>query len=395
MSSGTPTLQRVDLANLLHCTVDPTEFAVARILPKQHVTLLGAHGCAGKSVLALALAAHVAAGRPWGGLKTDAGRVLFVELEDPGDLIRFRLHRICDEHGLPNEDVASRLVVVDGSSSDSELAIERTDPPGRRLDFTPTLDEIETAAEGCGLVVIDNASEAFAANENDRQQVRRFIRRLGHLARRHNCAVLLLAHVDKNAARSSGNGQNYSGSTSWNNTVRSRLALIEENGCLQLTQEKANLSRKIDPIDLEWSPDGVLMPLARTGNAAQERDAQDDAALLAAMVAAIKDDATLHTARKGPYSIFGDLGTYPELPSELRKNKQRFYASLTRLERSKAILKESYKDAHRHPRTRYIVRGAHPYNPGVGTHAGGVVPAPSTRSQLARGRNALGTQEVA
>jgi hypothetical protein len=59
-------------------------------------------------------------------------------------------------------------------------------------------------------------------NENDRAQARQFIGMLRGLAIRHECAVLLLSHPSV-AGIASGGGS--SGSTAWNNSVRSRLYL--------------------------------------------------------------------------------------------------------------------------------------------------------------------------
>lgn len=385
-------LVRVDLSDLANCTTDPTQYAIERILPRGHVTLLGGHGGSGKSMLALTLASHVASGRAWSGLTPDPGRAVFISLEDPGDLARYRLRRICDEYCLQHAEVAEFLAILDGSGVESALAVEIADAGVRRLIFTSTTEEIEVVAEGCRLLVIDNASDAFAANENDRHLVRSFIRRLAQIARRHDCAILLLAHIDKAAARYGSAGNSYSGSTAWHNSVRSRLALIEDEASLLLVQEKCNLGKPIEPISLDWSTRGVLVPVETTGSVAVERDAQDDADLLAAMQAAIADGATLHTARKGPYSIRGVLDSYTHLSDTLRRDKRRFWSSLDRLVRSQRIGKETYQDRHRHDRERFIVRAPHPHTPCVGTHAGDVRPAPLLRSQLERDRHAVATR---
>lgn len=384
-------LTPVDLSALADCVIDPTRHAIAPILPRGHVTLLGSHGGAGKSLLAEIFGAHVATGTPWAGLTIDRGRSVIASLEDPGNLAKFRLRRICDEYGLNHVEVADSVLILDGSNSDSVLAVEIADTGIRHLAFTAALDEIEAAAEGCRLLVIDNASDAFSGNENDRHIVRAFIRRLAHIARKHDCAVLLLAHIDKAAARYGANGNNYSGSTAWHNTVRSRLALIEDDAGLSLVHEKNNLGKKIEPIRLEWTTTGVLVPVAVSGTAVVERDEQDDAAVLAAIQAAIADGTTVHTARKGPHSALGVLDTYQELPMALRKDKARFWAAVTRLERVHKIEKETYTDPYRHRRARFIVRALLPHTPCVGTHAQGVLPASLCVQTLERGKNAVGT----
>ncbi|NDC04341.1 MAG: hypothetical protein EBZ81_15590, partial [Betaproteobacteria bacterium] len=86
-------------------------------------------------------------------------------------------------------------------------------------------------------IVIDNASDVFADNENDRTAVRGFMRALNLIAHATGAACLLLAHVDKASVRG-GAGQTtnstFSGSTAWNNSARSRWAMVRDARAHQL-----------------------------------------------------------------------------------------------------------------------------------------------------------------
>jgi hypothetical protein len=78
-----------------------------------------------------------------------------------------------------------------------------------------------------------------------------------------NCALLLLAHVDKSTSRSKlpENSEGYSGSTAWNNSVRSRLFMKrDESGNLSIEHQKSNLGRCHEPLTLNWR-DGQLPQL--------------------------------------------------------------------------------------------------------------------------------------
>lgn len=381
-------LKPVDMSALADCVIDPIRYAINKILPRGYVTLLGAHGGAGKSLQAEILSAHVATGMTYAGLHTDQGNVVFASLEDPGDINKFRMRKICDEYGLSHVEVAERVRMLDGSDSDNALAIELSSAGVKHLAFTDALDEIEAAAKGCLLLVIDNASDAFDANGSDTRLVRSFIRRLTHIARKHDCAILLLAHIDKAAARFGASGNSYIGSTAWHNTVRSRLALIEDDAGLSLVHEKSNHGKKIDPIRLEWTDHGVLVPVATTGAVAVERAEQDDAAALAAIEAAIRDGATVHAARSGNYSTLSVLKTYPDLPKELRKDKARFWAALTRLERAGRVFRETYRNEQRKERVRLLCAAPVPHTPHTGAGAGRAG-APVDRSTHWRGTGAL------
>ncbi len=115
--------------------------------------------------------------------------------------------------------------------------------------------------EGADAILIDNASDTFGGNENGRAEVKKFVRLLAQeIARKNDAGLMLLAHVDKASAKFGAKGNSYSGSTAWHNSARSRLALLDENGALELRHEKANFSACASPVTLTRNPDGVLMP---------------------------------------------------------------------------------------------------------------------------------------
>lgn len=88
---------------------------------------------------------------------------------------------------------------------------------------TPLFDELIEYLEWweAELVIIDTAADTFAGNEISRIQVRNFINRaLRVIATRLGATVILTSHPSR-AGMSDGTGM--SGSTAWNNSVRSRL----------------------------------------------------------------------------------------------------------------------------------------------------------------------------
>jgi hypothetical protein len=76
------------------------------------------------------------------------------------------------------------------------------------------------------------------------------------LAKDVDCAVLLLGHPGK------AEGSQYSGSTAWDGSVRSRLLLKadpDDSTKLRFARPKANYTDK-DDMQLQWSSNGVLQP---------------------------------------------------------------------------------------------------------------------------------------
>jgi hypothetical protein len=374
-----PTLRRVSIGDLSQIRLELPADAVAHILPAGHVTLLGGHGGTGKSILALALVAHAPSGQSWAGLAVKRGRAVFVSLEDPPHIVRYRLRRICDAYRLPLP-ADDELIILDGTNGDSALVTESIVAGVRTLVGTETLQEIRDAADGAALVVIDNASDAYDADENHRRSVRSFIRRLAEIARDTGAAILLLAHIDKAAARNGSSGNSYSGSTAWHNSARSRLALIERGPGLpgvELWHEKANLGRRIDSILLRFNDHGILVP------ADPIETPRDDAALLECLRRAIAGGDVINAARSGPTSTLAICRTLPGFPASL-KEPAAFWKTLGRLTESGAIVRESYRNENRKAKEKWTLAPVAPVRASCiagALETGGGEPAPLQSSK--------------
>lgn len=332
-------LQRVELANLLTSPTPAPPFAIHGLVPCRVPTLLGGHGGAGKSILGLVLCAHVASGEhTWAGHRVEDGHALYVSLEDAGDVVRYRLRNIVEAYGLDADKVARRLTVVDGTAGEAAMGVEVSDMGVRRLVLTAAHAEVAALADGMRLIVVDNASDSYDANENERRMVRAFVRSLGKIANDNDAGMILLAHIDKNAARNGSQGNSYSGSTAWHNSARSRLALVpDESGGVELVPEKLNFGKKADPIPLAWSDHGVLLPVSRCeGNAVND----DTEHVMAAMQAAQAAGVDVGAARTGPATAQSVLATFDELPSHLRGTKGRrpFWSAVGKLQAAGRIV---------------------------------------------------------
>lgn len=346
-------LVEVDLGDVMTASLESVRYAVAPWFPRRHAALFGGHGGIGKSSLMLAIAAHVAAGVPFAGLAVEQSRVLFVSLEDEGAIVKWRLARIIEAYRLPVERVLENLHLLDGTLDFS--ALMTVDDRSGKPEFTPAFRELAAHAEGMGLVVIDNASDAFDANENSRRDVRMFIRGLAAVARRHNAAVVLLAHIDKAAAKDGTRGNSYSGSTAWHNSARSRLALVANGEDIQLMHEKNNLGPKSRPLRIVFV-DSVPMPDAATcTDGGLTSEDFDQAEIIRALKAAAEAGITVparHTPGNG--SAMQTLEPLPEYAQSFRGNegRKRAASALVALKRARRIVEVDYKDDQRKDRKR-------------------------------------------
>ena len=203
------------------------QWLVEGLIPSGTVTLLGGDGGTGKSLVALQLAASTALARAWLGLSVTPGRALYNSAEDDRDELHRRLSDIARAENTTLADL-DNMTVRSLAGEDALLAM--ADRSGK-LHPSPLYQEIDARMrdEAPALVVLDTLADLFPGNENDRAQARQFVGMLRGLAIRHECAVVMLAHPSLSGLNS---GTGTSGSTGWNNSVRSRLYLerVKDDG---------------------------------------------------------------------------------------------------------------------------------------------------------------------
>lgn len=348
-----PALRTVQINNYMHSEVEPTKFVIQQILPKRHVTLLSGHGGIGKSVLGLVMAAHVASGNKFFGLQCEYQPTLFVSLEDEGSICIERLKKITKAYALDISSIEKNLRIIDGTGNRSVLL----DEPSRYSDgteFTTTFTELENICKQYkpALIVIDNSSNSFGANENVRKDVVCFLTGLAQLAKENNASILLLAHVDKGAAKFGGNGNTYSGSTAWNNSVRSRLALTNDEtvGKIRLIHEKANHSSLINDRLFEFGAHGVPVPCKPPSKEEKEQRLNKDKEIIIESIKRANENkinigASVRPGNGSAMNCLSDVRKYSEYFENIANGKQRASAAIKILIDEGNIQIEEYKNS--------------------------------------------------
>jgi hypothetical protein len=229
-------------------------------IARGEVNSLYGGGATGKSLLALLLGHAMAVGAPWIGLPTIKGSSLFVSCEDDADEL-WRRHADIRKglgYGIGNPFAEARW--LDRVGHNNLLAV----PDARGvMSGGPFLPELmaELDAERPTLVILDTLADVYGGNEIDRVQVNGFLKTcLGGLIQQrkeagHDLTILLLGHPSKSSL---ADGSGFSGSTAWENGVRSRLYLSRpENAGPDeriLTRAKANYAGGDDgELPLLWS----------------------------------------------------------------------------------------------------------------------------------------------
>ncbi|BDB13827.1 AAA family ATPase [Acidithiobacillus ferrooxidans] len=352
---------RVSISDIYSAPSPEPAFIWAGRIPRGHVTLLGAHGGVGKSMLALQLAVAVCLGADFLGASTERGKVLFFSGEDAGPVLRHRLGHIAAHFNASPHRLAESLTILDGSDEPAlyrEVAtfgVRTSEPTPGFNRLTEIIREVRPS-----LIIVDNASDVFEASENDRASVRGFMRQLRQLfpGGSEPPAMLLLAHIQK-AATGGRHAESYSGSTAWHNSARSRLALTadrEDPARLTLSHDKLNLGpRTAEPLRLVRSHTGLLMldEGAHDAEGAPKEPPEDS--LLKVLADFVERGERVATESSAHTNAWKLCRPEPGFPKRAYPVAGPLFSALRQMERDGLIEKESYRDAYRKDRTAWTL----------------------------------------
>jgi AAA domain len=283
---------------------------LGRSLLRGHLTVEVAPPGAGKSTLAIEQAVAVATGQEiTGQIVHETAKVWVWNNEDDGDELRRRLAAVLQHWSIPIEKIRGRIAL--NSGSDRALMVARAGKDGSVLR-TPDVDGLveRIRADAIGLLVVDPFAEMHAIEENDNTHIREVAALFREVARRGDCAVLLIHHTSKPAAASSdafaGNQNAARGASSLTGVARvaqtlfamsdrdaEKLGVVEHERRLwvRLDDAKANFSlisneaswfKRVGVVIANGDEIGVLVP-----GDPQSESVADDSALEAALLDAI------------------------------------------------------------------------------------------------------------
>jgi RecA-family ATPase len=234
------------------------EWLVEGLIPMGTVTFLSGDGGLGKTLLGQQLVMAAALGSTWCGKPVQQTASVAMFCEDRIDEIRRRAMRITEAFNVARDDPrlkdAHFFCRVGENNSLMRSAWHGDHHAGYHL--TDLYRELRAFARErqARLVLIDSLHDVFIGNENFRPEARAFVQAMANIAGRINGAVVVLAHPSLNGL---DRGSGTSGSTAWNNAVRSRLYLTAPETSARgseirlLTTVKANYSRAGERIYLK------------------------------------------------------------------------------------------------------------------------------------------------
>lgn len=264
-----PEMRATFAENLDGLPIPSRRWLVEGWIPDRAVTLLGGDGGVGKSLLTLQLMAGVALGRDWLGIPVEQRKTFAMFCEDDEIEVHIRCKAVLEGFGASFAD-AGGMAWAARSGLENVLVHypAQGNEPGKPTRIFHELRR-RVLSFGARLVIVDTVADTFGGNENFRSQVRGFVGLLRNLANEIDGAVVLTAHPSV-AGQQTGTG--LSGSTAWNNSVRSRLYLTRppakdgegDPDARVLKRMKSNYAGIGDEIKMTWR-NGVLVPESMPG----------------------------------------------------------------------------------------------------------------------------------
>lgn len=233
--------------------VPTRQWFIPDLVPMRTVTILNGDGGVGKSLFALQIAAACCMSVDTLSLEPWEGNAIYVGAEDDDDEFHRRLADIAKHLGGDLSDLF-RLRLIPLADRDALLCTFNKDgsiaPTSLWRKITKLAHERLPR-----LIVLDTAADLFGGDEIKRGQVRQFVSMLRKLAIEIDCAIILLAHPSVSGIQS---GTGSSGSTAWNNSVRSRLYMTkgdkdDDPDIRILKTMKANYGKVGTEIKIRWS----------------------------------------------------------------------------------------------------------------------------------------------
>ncbi|KWB17817.1 AAA family ATPase [Burkholderia cepacia] len=161
-------------------------------LPAGKLSILAGDAGAGKTTLALALAATVTTGGRW----PDG-----THCDQPGNVV------IWSGEDNPADTLVPRLIAA-GADCDRCFFVDGVTEGNKRRAFDPAIDMLQLASlisdlGGASLLIVDPIVSAVTGNMDKANDVRRSLQSLVDIASTNDCAVLGITHFTKGSAGSS------------------------------------------------------------------------------------------------------------------------------------------------------------------------------------------------
>ena len=210
----------------------PPRWLVDNIMPAGG--LVGLYGQPGskKSFIAIDLALCVATGVPWHGHEVEQNFVVYISAEGNAGIGKRVLAWLVNHEILETKPRIGWLIESIPVNADSEQMTTLID----RI-----ADEVQTKP---GLIVIDTVARCFDGNENEQEDMGRFVAGIDWLRFEFQCTVLAVHHTNVAGIRERGN-------TAFRGAADTMLSVEGPDDLVTIICNKQKDAEEFEPIELE------------------------------------------------------------------------------------------------------------------------------------------------
>ena len=181
--------------------IAPRPWLLDGMLMRGKASLILAAGSAGKSSVALALAAHLAVGLDFAGhkVKGPCKSIVYNGEDDIQEQSR-RLIALCTSYNLDFAKVRPQVMLLSQREMRMDLVAKQFNQPMKNEVIIKTLVD-KASAEDVGLLILDPLVKVHKCDENDSVQMDAVMETITDIAHDADIAVLVLHHVAKAQGR--------------------------------------------------------------------------------------------------------------------------------------------------------------------------------------------------
>ena len=236
-----------------------------RFLMRGEITALAAAGAAGKSLVAITAAVHLALGRDWLGFHLNGGpqNSMLVNAEDNLAEMSRRLYALCFALGIDAALVIPRIALVSGKTKSAKIKLAKMGKDGPEL----VLEDVNALLNVCHhqqivMLGIDPLVKMHSGlSENDSSHMDLPMEALSSIATEGNLAILLALHLAKpgiaGTAAYVGNADAIRGSSNIITSARAAFTLAgpteDDVSRLNLTRDQRERLVRLDDAKMNLS----------------------------------------------------------------------------------------------------------------------------------------------
>lgn len=222
----------------------PLPWVVKGWIPDNSISMVFGESGGGKTMMMLDVACHIATGKPWRGLRTKAGVVVYLAGEGHYGL-RQRVAAWCRHHGVDRIDdllITNKAIDIDAYNSSSQIirAVRELVPEDEQIAY----------------IIVDTLNAHMENDENSSKDARRFLNQLAIVSSVFRAGVAIVHHVG-NSVDAKGRAR---GSSAWKASVDSSILVQrQDDGTIEVSCTKMKdaempqpLHGKMQSVALGW-----------------------------------------------------------------------------------------------------------------------------------------------